>query len=727
MYCIVLVMTQTMTTTKAASRVQVDAKSLFAKFLASENILVEHRASAPTAWFETDTRRLVLPKWNEMTDEVYTMLVAHEVAHALFSPKGREWLTDLEKIDPTNTGTVKGYFNIVEDARIERLIKGRFPGVRKAFLESYRYLLEQDKFELRGKNVAEMALIDRVNLHYKVGVFIDVPFSDEELPLVRECAETKTYEDALDLTRRLYEFVKEQKRKEQEQQQEQGDNGAETDSNEGGDESESNPSKGDGEETEGASGGSDEKAPTAEGEEEGGSQTSTGEGEAEDTQTDSKTGGTGGGTTPDAPQTDNVLQSLSDQHRDDLSRDQIYADVPDFDEKIGVWTPKRIVAKFDEYGSNWRKDGARLYSEFLNENRDAINLLAREFEQKRAADIFRRTRTADSGSVDPNRLWSYRIDENIFASYEVRNDGTNHGLIFYIDWSGSMSPILYETVKQTLALAEFCRKVNIPFEVHSFSDVLARYENTDPNDYSDRSPWKDVTKTDTTVALQSLRLINWLNGTLNNRDYRDAVYALLVAAGRCNSGAPSCFNLGGTPLNGAILSATTILPRFKRQHGVQIVHAVFLTDGEAGDYMYPSTTSGVSKGGGGLILRRNGVTSEVNYNQTKAALRLLSDANPESNIIGFYLESKRALGNRFGTDAAKKGFVCLDGHGGYDQWFGIVNTKVVDEVDHFAAFGSGKKATAATVRSAMLKELTKTRANRQFLSRFIDLIAKKAA
>ena len=38
-----------------------------------------------------------------------------------------------------------------------------------------------------------------------------------------------------------------------------------------------------------------------------------------------------------------------------------------------------------------------------------------------------------------------------------------------VDWSGSMSDHILETVKQILVLVQFCRKVNIPFEVVTFT------------------------------------------------------------------------------------------------------------------------------------------------------------------------------------------------------------------------------------------------------------------
>lgn len=731
MYCIVLVMTQTMTKPTTASRVQVDSKALFARLLASESIVVQHRQDAHTAWFETDTRRLVLPVWQDMTNETYNMLVAHEVAHALYSPKGTDWLDDLTRIDPANAGVVKGYFNVVEDARIERLIKARYPGLRVDFLFAYRSLFDQDKFGLKGKDVSQMSFIDRINLHYKVGVFVDVPFSAEEMPLVSECAETKTYADALDLTRRIYEFCKAQKEQEEQDQDysEDGQAEASDDGDDTADATETSEGKGEGE--------TDQNAPKGDGESGGSEQQQNGEGgdgKTSDEAGQGKAGaGLGGNTAPDAPTTDNVLNNLSDDHRDEFGTAPYYLDAPIFDEKIGVFTPAEIVKSLDDHpiSKNWREKGARYYQEFLTENRDAINLLAREFEQKRAADEFLRTRQADSGSVDPNRLWSYRIDENIFSSYEVKTSGKNHGLIFYVDWSGSMSGILYETVKQALCLAEFCRKVNIPFEVQAFSDhSLRQREDESKWDAVDRqNPWK--TQGIDPARASFVQLINFLNGTLNTRQYREAAAAFLYI-GKSNSGfyreapTPYGYSLGGTPLVAAATAALTQLPRFKRQHNLQIVHTVFLTDGGAGDSLYA-----INGGHGSYpIVRHNGWTSETgiqgqrDWETLKPVLRLLAACNPGTNVIGFFLEGKRNLESRY-PDCKGKGFKCIPNYQGYSQWFGIVNSRV-DETDHFDKFENGQKATAATVRNAMAKEFAKVRANRQFLSRFIDLIAKAA-
>ena len=65
--------------------VQQEIKSQLAKLLATEDIIVEHK-DVETAQFNVHTRELLLPMWDRASEDVYDMLVGHEVGHALFTP-----------------------------------------------------------------------------------------------------------------------------------------------------------------------------------------------------------------------------------------------------------------------------------------------------------------------------------------------------------------------------------------------------------------------------------------------------------------------------------------------------------------------------------------------------------------------------------------------------------------------------------------------------------------
>ena len=147
-----------------------EIKSQLAKLLATEDLIVENK-NVETAAFNTHTRVLTLPTWDRASNNVYDSLVAHEVGHALYTPD-TEWWKEV-KINPS-------IVNIVEDARVEKLMKRRYGGIAKTFHTGYNELFDQDFFQIQHKDVSTMGAADRVNLFYKVGSFIDVPFNLEE-------------------------------------------------------------------------------------------------------------------------------------------------------------------------------------------------------------------------------------------------------------------------------------------------------------------------------------------------------------------------------------------------------------------------------------------------------------------------------------------------------------------------------------------------------------------
>ena len=133
--------------------IQYEIKSQLAKLLATEDLVVEHK-KVETASFNVKSRVLTLPMWDNTTEDVVDMLVSHEVGHALFTPN-EEWYKDY-KINPS-------IVNIVEDARIEKLMKRRYEGITKTFYKGYNTLCEEDFFEVKKKDISKMTLADRVN------------------------------------------------------------------------------------------------------------------------------------------------------------------------------------------------------------------------------------------------------------------------------------------------------------------------------------------------------------------------------------------------------------------------------------------------------------------------------------------------------------------------------------------------------------------------------------
>ncbi len=105
--------------------INLEVKGQLAKLLATEDLIVEHR-NVDTAMFNVDSRVLTLPRWEKASNTVFDLLISHEVGHALFTPN-EDW-TD-------KVSCPKMFVNVTEDARIEALMKRRFGGLPKTFLQ----------------------------------------------------------------------------------------------------------------------------------------------------------------------------------------------------------------------------------------------------------------------------------------------------------------------------------------------------------------------------------------------------------------------------------------------------------------------------------------------------------------------------------------------------------------------------------------------------------------
>ena len=119
----------------------------FAKLLATENIDVRYDGGATTATFDTETRVLTMPMWKDMSRQLNDMLIGHEVGHALFTAmNAAEIVAFLKSVDSKHMDRVMQYLNVVEDARIDRLIQRKFPNLRKDYWVGYPEMMDRGFF-----------------------------------------------------------------------------------------------------------------------------------------------------------------------------------------------------------------------------------------------------------------------------------------------------------------------------------------------------------------------------------------------------------------------------------------------------------------------------------------------------------------------------------------------------------------------------------------------------
>ena len=107
-----------------------ESKGYLAKLLATENITIQHK-KVKTAYFDVKNRVLCLPIWKNMGNDVIDLLISHEVGHALFTPSDG-WEKAIDK------GIQHSFLNVIEDARIEKLIRRRYPGLKQSFIKCYK-------------------------------------------------------------------------------------------------------------------------------------------------------------------------------------------------------------------------------------------------------------------------------------------------------------------------------------------------------------------------------------------------------------------------------------------------------------------------------------------------------------------------------------------------------------------------------------------------------------
>ena len=181
------------------------AKSFLAKLLATENISVEHK-KVKTAYFDVKHRLLVLPIWKNMNEDITDLLISHEVGHALFTPSSG-WQDAVTKKKIPHS-----FLNVVEDARIEKLIKRKYAGLSQTFIRGYRDLINNDFFGTKDKDLDEMLLIDRLNIHFKSShVESPITFSDDtELDFVNRMEKLETFDDVINLAEELSKYCKEE-------------------------------------------------------------------------------------------------------------------------------------------------------------------------------------------------------------------------------------------------------------------------------------------------------------------------------------------------------------------------------------------------------------------------------------------------------------------------------------------------------------------------------------
>ena len=708
--------------------VNTEVKGNLARLLATENLKVEHR-KVSTACFDVRNRVLILPIWKRASANIYDLLVGHEVGHALYTPN-------------TDFGTApRDFVNVLEDARIEKMMKRTYPGLRRSFFAGYRELWDQDFFGVKDSDPSKLPLIDRINLYFKGNP--DMPFSDEEMVWVTRASNTNTFEEVVALAEELYGYAKEMQEKKDEMEMPPMSEGF-----------------GDTEDKEecdiDSSSEEDKEWPTENDPEE--DHRNDRDFSDDDAQLDTPSYSYGGGETFDETEsiTEQALREALEDLVDDDAKEWVYLDLPKVKLEDHVVSWKTIQSRFGEVFSWDHSDqfDVEYYQkhldftyqkceEYKKSAQKSVNYLVKQFEMKKSADQYARASTSRTGVLDTNKLHTYRYNEDIFKKVTVIPDGKNHGLIMLLDWSGSMAQVLMDTLKQTYNLVWFCRKVGIPFRVYAFQ-----------SGYMNRTVEGDSGVENTLHIGEDFRLLEFFSSKMNAKQLDKQMKNVWAQCwDQCNWSAHRSvpeYNLGGTPLGEATMCMREAVKQLKLVDKVQKVNVISLTDGEANPLGFITVYPEGSYREGEMrkeylchnrnkifILRDpiTGYSRRLNtspYDTTKEIVSFYKEIT-DYNWVGIRLCSKgemtRCL-SHLGVDAekhskqwVKERFVEIGDESGFTKQFYMPNQYIGGGTDDLEVKQKKEVVTKAELTRAFKKHMKSKMTNKTILNAFIEQIA----
>jgi hypothetical protein len=819
-----------------------------ARLLSSENIHVEFRKTR-TASFNVKSRVLIIPVFApDLKAETVAMLVEHEVGHALYTPP-EGWHGALCKRGPG----FKSYLNVMEDVRIERKIKAKFPGTRKDFFLGYQDLIAQRFFgDLSA--AYQMQLIDKINIYCKAGPTVaDFRFTPEEQVLLERAQKADTWDEVVDVALAVVKFdiTKQQEEDDKFNQmfpksnspkrgnQDTDDYDDEDDNDE--DEADlddleepsipdpSGSKKGDDlsdmdddaeqEEADAPQGDqtvySDESEESEEGEE--GSapvpptdmpETPSADGlddeeEEADPAAPVEHADTQGSVTPkdrtidaieipDEKQADKIAKSARMARSDESfrnrehslfdagARDVIYYDIatpPALDsvlvdyKRIQEVLVNNYVTEAQYANRNMTRDTIleqlneavnKAVKSFRKRHEAYVTNLVRIFELKKNAAQFSRSSEAKTGQLNLNKMHQYKFNDDLFKKVMNIPKGKNHGVLMFVDFSGSMNKTIRSVMEQAAVLGAFCRRINVPFRVCTFTDGSSTGKRL-----FKMGDVAIVKKDEMTFKYDDdVFIAEFMSDKMTMQEFNRAIY--FTAASGFNY-LRNRFQMGGTPLDQTILQLPAMVSAFRRETGAEKITAIYLTDGGSTDHFFPGRIKkegAVDEGWDSYdyleptkhdVRFKNswnrksiGVepqkrepsyyakdgSSYTSFSYTQAIIRTVREVTG-CNVIGYYIVSGQGASSmireykqytskteeQLRTEFREQYFMSFENFG-YNEYFFIWDKALSGQAGAGEATVNDLEAkTNRGLASAFTKMKTDAARNRVFVTKFMSLVA----
>lgn len=654
-----------------------DTKSILAKLLANENITVSHQ-NVKTSYFNIKDRVLVCPIWKEMDGNLYDLFLGHEIGHALNTPQGGWHDVPYKDKDGNQMPPIfKDILNVLEDARIEKKIKRKYPGLSRSFFHAYKNLHERNFFNvLNLKSYEELNIIDRINLNNKVGSLLKIPFYDIEKEIVKEVPKLETWEDVEVLAWKIYDLL------EKEESESESCNSASSDAEEILQEvddfqEEINHEESQGNEEQSSNDQSKEQNNSRENSTEQNSENELIDGELRSSEEDRSDEVDGEKTNSSVEEVVNkesvhTMRSMTDKAFREREKEFISDDgavylftLPEANYENIILNNDEVMKDLESFIVKQIQDKEAFYfknkmgydavvrkatKEFNRKNKKIILQILKEFNMKKCAVEYTKTFVTRTGELEMNALYKYKFTNNIFKKIETKNKGKSHGIIIFIDLSSSMQQILRNTIEQMLILISFCKMAQLPFDVYGFSN--GNHYNKSLIKMNRQEKFDLKSEYELYIPARNFHLKHLVGSKLSNKAYKRSFNNLLVMLNEYNSTAneengnfqndwtDAGFNLHGTPYVETLLASRKLIKEFKQTYNLDIVNVLYLTDGEGNhnSIRYPihvdlnkSTIYFIDKITQKKIKRPNG------FNVEQSVITQLVQQVTSCKHIGFYL------------------------------------------------------------------------------------------
>lgn len=188
----------------------------FLKVITSNHKIDITYADVPTAYMNIETGNITLPKYVMNDRDIYITMGSHEVSHVLHTP--RDFYDKHNKSQSGNImiGSVEltplFFFciNIVEDIRIEKIIRRKYPGFVEIYNRASKKILD-GLFEVTEEKWNKLTIADKINIKAKCTNHLQFELTPYEDGVLKYMKKADTFNDVLVKAAYLYKLIMDEK------------------------------------------------------------------------------------------------------------------------------------------------------------------------------------------------------------------------------------------------------------------------------------------------------------------------------------------------------------------------------------------------------------------------------------------------------------------------------------------------------------------------------------